>query len=238
MRLKRYIEENCYYKSKSDDNIKEMKKRNRDLLLGYNYILTNEEASSILKNIGSFSKSLDLCVRNQTFGLGLSICLGDRDDAMIQVKNQLIDYDNLMKSVSNKIFDEKWRFYDDKETIYINGEGILDEKNIDLFTSILEKSVSFADRLICIRILSAESDEEYKYTLIKPKLTKVDFAKMKKKIYELAEIHDDLNSNNARSSSTRVIVDIADKIEIRVPIINLEVFLSNIKKIVLDAKRP
>ena len=71
------------------------------------------------------------------------------------------------------------------------------KKILDLFTSILEKSVSFADRLICIRILSAESDEEYKYTLIKPKLTKVDFAKMKKKIYELAEIHDDLNSNNA-----------------------------------------
>ena len=235
--IEKYIEENCYHKNKSDDNIKEMKKRNRDLLFGYNYILTNEEAGSILKNIGSFSKSLDLCVRNQTFGLGLSICLGERDDAMIQVKNQIIDYDNLIKSVSNKIFDEKWRFYDDKETIYVNGEGILDEKNIDLFTSILEKSVSFADRLICIRILSTESDEEYKYTLIKPKLAKVDFAKMKKKIYELAEIHGDLNSNNTRSSSTSVIVDIADKIEIRVPIINLEVFLSNIKKIVLDAKR-
>ena len=214
-----------------------MKKRNRDLLFGYNYILTNEETGSILKNIGSFSKSLDLCVRNQTFGLGLSICLGERDDAMMQVKNQIIDYDNLIKSVSNKIFDEKWRFYDDKETIYVNGEGILDEKNIDLFTSILEKSVSFADRLICIRILSTESDDEYKYTLIKPKLAKVDFVKMKKKIYELAEIHDDLNSNNTRPSPTSVIVDIADKIEIRVPIINLEVFLSNIKKIVLDAKR-
>ena len=235
--IEKYIEENSYLKNKSDDNIKETKKRNRDLLLGYNYILTNEEASSILKNIGSFSKSLDLCVRNQTFGLGLSICLGDRDDAMIQVKNQIIDYDNLIKSVSNRIFDEKWRFYDDKETIYINAEGILDEKNIDLFTSILEKSVSFADRLICLRILSTESDEEYKYTLIKPKLAKVDFVKMKKMIYELAEIHGDLNSNNTRSSLTSVIVDIADKIEIRVPIINLEVFLSNIKKIVLDAKR-
>ena len=214
-----------------------MKKRNRDLLFGYNYILTNEETGSILKNIESFSKSLDLCVRNQTFGLGLSICLGERDDAMMQVKNQIIDHDNLIKSVSNKIFDEKWRFYDDKETIYVNGEGILDEKNIDLFTSILEKSVSFADRLICIRILSTESDDEYKYTLIKPKLAKVDFVKMKKKIYELAEIHDGLNSNNTRPSPTSVIVDIADKIEIRVPINNLEVFLSNIKKIVLDAKR-
>ena len=235
--IEKYIEENSYLKNKSDDNIKETKKRNRDLLLGYNYILTNEEANSILKNIGSFSKSLDLCVRNQTFGLGLSICLGDRDDAMIQVKNQIIDYDNLIKSVSNRIFDEKWRFYDDKETIYINAEGILDEKNIDLFTSILEKSVSFSDRLICLRILSTESDEEYKYTLIKPKLAKVDFVKMKKKIYELTEIHGDLNSNNTRSSLTSVIVDIADKIEIRVPIINLEVFLSNIKKIVLDAKR-
>jgi len=215
-----------------------MKKRNRDLLFGYNYILTNEEPGSILKNIRSFSKALDLCVRNQTFGLGLSICLGDRDDAMKQIKNQSIDHDNLIKKVSNKIFDEKWRFFDDKETIYINAEGILDEKNIDLFTSILEKSVSFADRLICLRILSMESDEEYKYTLIKPKLAKVDFVKIKEKIYDLAEIHGDLNSNNTRASSTTsVIVDVVDKIEIRVPMVNLEVFLSNIKKIVLDAKR-
>ncbi len=234
--IEKYIEENYGHKNKSDDNVKEMKKRNRDLLFGYNYILTNEEAGSILKNISSFSKALDLCIRNQTFGLGLSICLGDRNDTVMQVKNQITDYDNLIKSVSNKIFDEKWRFYDDTETIYVNGEGILDEKNIELFTSILEKSVSFADRLICLRILSAESDEEYKYTLLRPKLAKVDFDKIKKKIYELADIHDDLN-NSTRSSSHSVIVDITDKIEVRVPINNLEVFLSNIKKIVLDAKR-
>ena len=237
--IEKYIEENGHHSSKSDDNIKEIKKRNRDMLFGYNYILTNEESDSILKNIGSFSKSLDLCVRNQSFGLGLSICLGDRDDAIIQIKNQILDYDNLIKSVSNKIFDEKWRFYDDKETIYINAEGILDEKNVDLFTSILENSVSFADRLICLRILSTENEEEYKYSLIKPRLAKVDFAKIKKRIYELAEIHGKLNSNNSGSSLptiTTVTVDIADKIEISVPMINLEVFLSNIKKIVLDAK--
>ena len=216
--------------------VKEKKKRNRELIFGYNYILINEEANSILKNISSFSKALDLCIRNQTFGLGLSICLGDRNDTIMQVNNQIRDYDNIIKSISNKIFDEKWRFYDDKETIYINGEGILDEKNIGLFTSILEKSVSFADRLICVRILSADSDEEYKYTLIQPNLAKVDFVKIKKKIYDLAINNDDLNNTN-NSSSISIIVDIKNKIEIRVPTINLEVFLSNIKKIVLDAKR-
>jgi single-stranded-DNA-specific exonuclease len=219
-----------------DFNIKEMKKRNRDLLFGYNYILTNEEANSILKNIGSFSKALDICVRNRTFGLGLSICLGDRNDTMIQVMDQIIDHDKLIKSISNKIFDEKWRFYDDRETIYINGEGILDEKNIDLFTLILEKSVSFADRLICLRILSTQSDEDYTYTLIKPKLAKVDFVKIKEKIYDLATIRDDLNDDD-NSNSIGIIVDMTNKMEIRVPIVNLEVFLSNIKKIVLDAKR-
>jgi single-stranded-DNA-specific exonuclease len=235
--IEKYIEENHHHKNKSDDSIKEMKERNRDLLFSYNYILTNEEANSILKNISSFSKALDLCIRNQTFGLGLSICLGDRNDTLMQVKNQITDYDSLIKSISNKIFDEKWRFYDDKETIYINGEGILDEKNIELFTSILEKSVSFADRLICVRIMSADSDEEYKYTLIQPNLAKVDFVKIKKKIYDLAAISDDLNNNNNNTSSISIIVDTNNKIEIRVPTINLEVFLSNIKKIVLDAKR-
>ncbi len=235
--IEKYIEENHHHKNKSDDSYKEMKERNRDLLFSYNYILTNEEANSILKNISSFSKALDLCIRNQTFGLGLSICLGDRNDTLMQVKNQITDYDSLIKSISNKIFDEKWRFYDDKETIYINGEGILDEKNIELFTSILEKSVSFADRLICVRIMSADSDEEYKYTLIQPNLAKVDFVKIKKKIYDLAAISDDLNNNNNNTSSISIIVDTNNKIEIRVPTINLEVFLSNIKKIVLDAKR-
>ena len=131
--IEKYIEENYYHRNKSDDSIKEMKKRNRDLLFGYNYILINEEANSILKNISSFSKALDLCIRNQTFGLGLSICLGDRNDTIMQVNNQIRDYDNIIKSISNKIFDEKWRFYDDKETIYINGEGILDEKKYRTF---------------------------------------------------------------------------------------------------------
>ena len=90
--------------------------------------------------------------------------------------------------------------------------------------------------MICVRILSADSDEEYKYTLIQPNLAKVDFVKIKKKIYDLAINNDDLNNTN-NSSSISIIVDIKNKIEIRVPTINLEVFLSNIKKIVLDAKR-
>ncbi len=145
--IERFLQEH----SKLNDN-----KIVKELLFGYTYILINEESEDFLKNIRSFAKVLDCCLNAQRTGLALSLCLGDRGKILKDAQDLVLKYNELIKKLSSQLFREKWRFHDNKETIFINGEGVVDTESVSPFISFLEKSVSFADRLICLRILDTE----------------------------------------------------------------------------------
>jgi single-stranded-DNA-specific exonuclease len=194
----------------------------KDLLLGYNYILINEEDEGFMKNARSFVKVLSLCLISQKIGLALSLCLGERGEILKDVCDLVIKYNSVIKKTSSQLFGEKWRFYDDKETIFINGEGILDVTNVSPFVSFLESSVSFADRLICLRIL--ESEEYYKFIITKTKFCKYDLISIKEKIIKMINKDEDIKINDK------------NKLEIKISVSNLEGFLSNIKKIIINEK--
>ena len=115
----------------------------------------------------------------------------------------------------------KWRFYDYKETIFINGEGILNTQNASSFISFLEKSVSFADRLICLRI--PDLDGYYRFTIIKTRFCNFDLNSIKEKIQQTFD-------KEIVQSSER------NKVEMKISDSNLEDFLSNIKKIIVNEK--
>jgi single-stranded-DNA-specific exonuclease len=193
----------------------------KDLLFGYSYILINEENEGFLKNARSFEKAIDLCIKMQKSGLALSLCLGDRGKILKDIHNIITKYNNSIKRTCSQLFGEKWRFYDDKETIFINGEGILNTDNVSTFISFLEKSVSFADRLICLRI--PDLDEYYKIILIKTRFCNFDLNSIKEKIQQILD---------------KDIIQISDinKVEMKISDSNLEDFLSNIKKIILNEK--
>ena len=195
----------------------------KDLIYGFSYILINEENEGFLKNARSFVKVLELCLNAHKSGLALSLCLGERGEILKDVYDIVIKYNNLIKKTINQLFGEKWRFYDDKETIFINGEGILDTHNVISFISFLQNSVSFADRLICLRIL--DSDEYYKFIITKTKFCNLDLINLKEKIKQTFDKEDIKIIDN-------------NKLEIRIPISNLEDFLSNIKKIIINEKIP
>ena len=154
-------------------------------------------------------------------GLALSLCLGERGEILKDVHDLVIKYNNLIKKTSTQLFGEKWRFYDDKQTIFINGEGILDSHNVSSFISFLENSVSFADRLICLRIL--DSEEYYRFIITKTKFCDLDLISIKEKIKQKFDKED---------------VKIIDKnkLEIKISAGNLEDFLSNIKKLIINEK--
>jgi RecJ-like exonuclease len=193
----------------------------KDLLFGYNYILANEEDEGFLKNARSFAKVLDCCLSVQKTGLALSLCLGDRGKILMDAQQHVLKYNNLMRDLSSQLFREKWRCHDNKETIFINGEGILNVQNVNPFISFLEKSVSFSDRLICLRILQTE--EIYRYIIIKTKYCNVNMSAMIEKVRKVFG-EDDVKITNK------------NKIEINISANNLEDFLSNIKKIITNEK--
>ena len=134
----------------------------------------------------------------------------------------ITEYNNLIRKISSQLFGEKWRFYDNKETIFINGEGILDYQNVKSFISFLENSVSFGDRLICVRLL--DSEEFYKFIIAKTKLCNFNLMNIEEKVTQGAFDKGDVK-----------IID-KTKIEIKISASNLEDFLSTIKKIIIDGK--
>jgi RecJ-like exonuclease len=193
----------------------------KDLLFGYDYILINEENEGFLKNTRSFAKVLDCCLNLQRTGLAISLCLGDRGKILKDVNGLVLKYNSIIKKLSSQLFQEKWRFYDNKETVFINGEGILNIQNVNSFISFLEKSVSFADRLICLRIL--DSEEFYRFIIIKTKFCNFNLTGIIEKIRKIFN-EEDIKIINK------------DKIEINISVNDLEGFLSNIKKIIINEK--
>ncbi|MGN6347832.1 MAG: hypothetical protein ACTHME_09030 [Candidatus Nitrosocosmicus sp.] len=192
----------------------------KELLFGYSYILNNEEDEGYLKNAKSFVKVIDLCIKGEKNALALSICLGDRGSKILNdIHELLINYNSFIKKTSSRLFSEKWRFYDDRKTVFINGEGIIDSYNVNSFILFLERSISFADRLICLRII--DSEEYYKIILTKTKFCNIDLENMQEKIKEITD------KENTKLTDT-------NKIEIKILASNLEDFLSNIKKIIMN----
>lgn len=217
IRLVKSIERFLQEHSKINDN-----KIVKGLLFGYSYILTNEESEGFLKNTRSFAKVLDCCLKSQRTGLALSLCLGDRGKILKDAHDLVLKYNELIKKLSSQLFREKWRFHDNKETIFINGEGVLDTENVSSFISFLENSVSFADRLICLRVLDTE--EIYKFIIIKTKFCEFNLIGITEKI------------RNMLNNEEGVKVIDKNKIEIDVSVSGLEDFLSNIKKIIINGK--
>lgn len=82
----------------------------------------------------------------------------------------------------------------------------------------LKESISFADRLICLRIL--DSDEYYKIIITKTKLCEYNLNDIKEKLQQTLDKQYILNSGR-------------NEIYIKISFTNLEDFLASIKKIII-----
>ena len=133
----------------------------------------------------------------------------------------VIEYNNYIKKISSHIFEEKWRFNDDKKTLFINGEGIINKQNANQFISFLKRSISFADRLICLRIV--DSDEYYKIIITKTKLCEYDLNDIKEKLQRTLDKQDISNIKR-------------NEINIKISFTDLEDFLASVKKIIINEK--
>jgi RecJ-like exonuclease len=61
-------------------------------IVGAIYIFTNELQDSPLRDVREFSSSINACGRLGRFGLGISICMGDRDKALSELKDVIQSY--------------------------------------------------------------------------------------------------------------------------------------------------
>lgn len=122
-----------------------------DDLLGYVYTLTGEDKRSQLRDARDFSTLLNACGRKRSAGVGITICMGDRNTALSTGEEIISNYKmTLRKNISN-IFSEKWRLSDDGKNVFINGDGVFEEDMLGGASTFLSRSPSFRGRFLFVR---------------------------------------------------------------------------------------
>jgi RecJ-like exonuclease len=97
--------------------------------------------------------------------LAIGICMGERNDTLIETEQLTNDYKANIINLLEKIFKEKWRLIDNGLFVFINGEGILAEDNVKEMVQILSESITLRKKWFFLRTLS--NDNNYRFYSIK-----------------------------------------------------------------------
>ncbi|NHI93954.1 MAG: DHH family phosphoesterase [Candidatus Lokiarchaeota archaeon] len=112
-----------------------MDKRNAESIIGMTYILLNEKKGTFLRDVNEFSSLLNSCGRSDKAGLGIAICMGDRDLALLEAEENLSIYRRqLAESLS--WFEKEYPITERDYILSFHGGEIIDEKIIGTITSI------------------------------------------------------------------------------------------------------
>lgn len=133
-----------------------------DDLIGYVYTLAREDKRSLLRDSREFSTMLNACGRIGRAGVGIAICMGDRNTALSAGEEIMSTYKMTLRNNISNIFSEKWRLADDGKTTFVNGDGILEEAMLGAVSSLLSRSPSLRGRILFVRTLT--KDGTYKFS--------------------------------------------------------------------------
>lgn len=133
-----------------------------DDLIGYVYTLAGEDKRSQLRDAREFSTMLNACGRIGRAGVGVAICMGDRN-AMLGAGEEIVGaYRTTLRNYISTIFNEKWRLTDDGRNAFVNGDGLLTEDMLGAVSSLLSGSPSLGGRLLFVRTLT--KDGTYRFS--------------------------------------------------------------------------
>lgn len=124
-----------------------------------------EDNNSILHDGREFAFVINACIRNMKPELAIGICMGERNNTLIETEQLTNSYKTTIIKSLEKIFKEKWRLIDDGLFVFINGEGIVTDDNVKDMVQILSESITLRKKWLFLRTLS--NDNNYKFYSIK-----------------------------------------------------------------------
>ena len=133
-------------------------------LIGYVYTLTREDKWSPLRDAREFAAMLNACGRAGKAGVGIAICMGDRNATSDAEEQIMSTYIATLRNYISSILREKWRLVDDGKTIFVNGDGLLDEAMLGAVSSLLSGSPSLKGRLLFVRTLAKDDGSSYRFS--------------------------------------------------------------------------
>lgn len=117
-------------------------------LFGEAYTFPFEDSFTPLRDAREFGTLLNACGRMGAAGTGISVCLGDRSEALMAAMGTLSDYRSGINKALEGLASEPTRLLQHGSVVIVKGEGLVDEKLLGPVISILTSSPEFKDKVL------------------------------------------------------------------------------------------
>ena len=126
-------------------------------LIGYTYTFPREDKRSFLRDGREFSTMLNSCGRISRSGVGIGICMGDRNKILREGETILTEYRKLIREYMNVLTNERWRISESETCVMVNGEGVVPETMTGTISSLIAGSPKNSGKIIILRTKGEEN---------------------------------------------------------------------------------
>ncbi|MGY5150471.1 MAG: DHHA1 domain-containing protein [Candidatus Nitrosopumilus sp. bin_68KS] len=126
-------------------------------LIGYTYTFPREDNRGFLRDGREFSTMLNSCGRINRSGVGMAICMGDRNKILREGESILTDYRKMIREYMNILSNEKWRISESETCIMVNGEDIVPETMTGTISSLIAGSPKNSGKIVILRTKGEEN---------------------------------------------------------------------------------
>ncbi|MDC4231629.1 MAG: DHH family phosphoesterase [Nitrosopumilus sp.] len=126
-------------------------------LIGYTYTFPREDKRSFLRDGREFSTMLNSCGRINHSGVGMAVCMGDRNKILREGESILIEYRKMIREYMNILSNERWRISESETCVMVNGEDIVPETMTGTISSLIAGSPKNAGKIVILRTKGEEN---------------------------------------------------------------------------------
>lgn len=130
-------------------------------LIGYTYTFPKEDKRSFLRDCREFSTMLNSCGRIQRAGVGIAICMGDRNKMLQEGEKILLEYRKMIRDYMNVLSTERWRISDSEKCMMVNGDGLIPETMTGTISSLLAGSPKNVGKIVILRTNGEEGTVKF-----------------------------------------------------------------------------
>ena len=125
-------------------------------LIGYTYTFPSEEKRSFLRDGREFSTMLNSCGRINKSGVGISICMGDRNTMLREGEKILSEYRSMIREYMNVLSNERWRTSNLENCVMVNAQGLVPETMTGTISSLIAGAPKNLGKIVILRTEGSE----------------------------------------------------------------------------------
>ena len=130
-------------------------------LIGYTYTFPQEDKRSFLRDGREFSTMLNSCGRISKSGVGIAVCMGDRNKMLQEGEKILTEYRKMIRGYMNILSNDRWRISESETCVMVNGEGVVPETMTGTISSLIAGSPKNSGKIVILRTNGEENTVKF-----------------------------------------------------------------------------